>query len=66
MQFMADIKRYDKGLILEYGTYITVINDIAQFDPRTLASERLGTSLQSSRQIKCRNIKQWLNGCFLL
>ena len=60
MQFIAGVKRHNKGFILalEYGTYMTVIDDIAQFDPRTLASERLGTILQSSRQIRWRNIKR--------
>ena len=60
MQFIAGVKRHNKSFILtlEYGTYMTVIDDIAQFDPRTLASERLETILQSSRQIRWRNIKR--------
>ena len=60
MQFIAGVKRHNKSFILalEYGTYMTVIDDIAQFDPRTLASERLETILQSSRQIRRRNIKR--------
>ena len=60
MQFIAGVKRHNKSFILalEYGTYMTVIDDIAQFDPRTLASERLETILQNSRQIRWRNIKR--------